>query len=326
MQQDPQLLKASTARRSWGEAKTDTFPHPAFKWPNLFFHTHSRAGITPVARNKQTSGTKCKWSTSALLVPRQFSPGCCHWWSGHCCFHIHAQHGWQSSTTHRHRWVEGSPSNRSQKKQELLKEGLFSSASKAWEDTIDAFRPNALSILDKPMKGTLFHQGNVKGRLPSEVNYCAAQGFRVPNHQPRVSAAPFSHCSRSSQSDWEALVTFRMAVGEPRLTSDLQKCNTIVKILLKQEPKWRTLLSLYPPPPWRDMHPPCHAKEMICKSVSEAQCIGGRSCQFQGKPNKVRSHPGTNREMKSYIQRIGKGKLHGLGFMKKIAYLEKTRL
>lgn len=82
-----------------------------------------------------------------------------------------------------------------------------------------------------------------------------------------------------------------------RLTSGLQKCN----ITAKNPPETGTetrqpaYCSLCPPPPWRDMQPLWHVKEMISKAVWVKWHISSGSCQFQGKLNKVRSYPARKR-------------------------------
>lgn len=82
--------------------------HPALNCLKPFFHIQPRSGITAAARNKQTSGTKCKRSTSVPLVPRQFSQSCHHRCPGSCYFHFHTQDGWEVSAAHCHGWVDGS--------------------------------------------------------------------------------------------------------------------------------------------------------------------------------------------------------------------------
>lgn len=54
--------------------------------------------------------------------------------------------------------------------------------------------------------------------------------------------------------------------------------------------------NLCPPPPWRDMQPLCHVKEIISKTVWVKWHIGSGSCQFQGKLNKVKNCPDRKRK------------------------------
>lgn len=92
-----------------------------------------------------------------------------------------------------------------------------------------------------------------------------------------------------------------------KLTSGLKKC----KITAKNPPETGTetrqpsYCSLCPPPPWRDMQPLCHVKEIISKAVWVKCHISSGSCQFQGKLNKVRSYP--DRKRKAISRGMGRG-------------------
>lgn len=129
---------------------------------------------------------------------------------------------------------------------------------------------------DKAIHG-LHYRNKSKVRLLPKNNGSAPQDcedFSVPNFRLRVSAAPFSHCSWSSQSIWNSdsvASHFPTAMQKDarKLPRGLQKCNTTAKkIPLKQEPKQGSQhttpqANLCPPPPWPDMHLLCHVKEMI---------------------------------------------------------------
>lgn len=92
-----------------------------------------------------------------------------------------------------------------------------------------------------------------------------------------------------------------------RLTSGLQKCNITAKNPSETgtETRQPAYCSLCPPPPWRNMQPLCHVKEIISKAVWVKWHISSGSCQFQGKLNKVKSYP--DRKRKAISTEKGRG-------------------
>lgn len=175
------------------------------------------------------------------------------------------------------RWV--SQSNESQKKQELHKEGLLSSATKAWEHTI------ATSCFpDQPKEGTLVHCRKNSKVAPFLKNNChhaaqvtesvGYQVFRQGLQLPRsaIAANPWNLVS--------PLAWWHLALPLPckRIQDSCQAvCRNTTpqqRIPLKKELKqggWHA--TLCPLPPWTDMILVCNVKEMICKTVSEKQRI-----------------------------------------------------
>lgn len=83
--------------------------------------------------------------------------------------------------------------------------------------------------------------------------------------------------------------------------SGLQKCNLTAKNPSEAgtETRQSAYCSLCPPPPWRDMQPLCHVKEMISKVVWVRWHISSESWQFQGKLNKVENCPDKKRKAMS---------------------------